>query len=271
MHQPLPFATSSHQPDRRLHARLLAGVLLGVAAFSPGAVTAAGPPADSALWASAAQIARASRWFFPGRAVIEETARLDRSTTRSRVTARLEHRTGAEPAVAVTEVRVDNRDLTRDKADAVATTLGPLVDALYRPDHPLVSHNATDTQPAGEAVIDGARCRGFVTCSRMDGVAITMTTWIDTTRGFARRIEYRALNLPFERDGTFVREFTGTSEYTLDAANRWLLVRQSAHSKLKAPASVRAVEVRSDRTITCADHWEYHGPRRTDAPPASGP
>lgn len=271
MHQPLSFATSSPQPNRRRHARLLAGVLLGAAALSPASATAAGRPADSALWTSAVQIARASRWIFPGRAVIEETARLDRNTTRSRVTARLDQSTGAEPSVVVTEVRVDDLDRTRDKADAFATTLGPLVDALYRPDHPLASHEASDTQPVGEAVIDGVRCRGFVTCSRMDGVAIAMTTWIDTARGFARRIEYRALNLPLERDGAFIREFAGTSEYTLDADNRWLLVRQSAHSKLKAPVAVHAVEVRSDRTITCADHWEYHGPRRTDAPPAPSP
>lgn len=271
MNRSLPFATSSRQPNRSLHSRLLAGVLLGAAALSPVSAAAADRLSDSALWSRAAQIARASRWFFPGRAVIEETARHDRNITRSRVTARIENRADAEPAVAVTEVRVDDRDHTQDRAEVVATALDPLVDALSRADHPLASHTLSDTRSAGETIIGGAHCRGFITASQIDGVPIAMTTWIDTARGYARRIEYHAMNLPLEKDGALIRELAGTSEYTLDADNRWLLVRRSAHSKLKGPVVVPRIEIRSERTITCAEHWEYRGPRRADAQPPPAP
>jgi hypothetical protein len=272
----LHFASSSCRLDRRTHARLLAGLILGLttatSALSSAAATSGVRPSDSALWNSAVQIARASRWFFPGRAVIEETATRDKTTARTRVTARLETEFDGEPAVSVTEVRIGDRDLTQDRADDVASTLTPLLETLYHPEHPLARHSADEIRPVGEKVIDGFRCRGFATRSEVDGVTIAMTTWIDTSRGFARQIEFHAVDLPVRKDGAVLRALGGTAEYTLDAENRWLLVRQQEHSDVKAPIVLSSVEVRADRTITCDGHWEYRGPRRDeDAPPGVTP
>ncbi|HLP02435.1 MAG TPA: hypothetical protein VK163_10455 [Opitutaceae bacterium] len=270
----LHFASSSRLLDRRTHARLLAGLLFGLttagsAISSASAATSGARPTDTALWNSAVQIARASRWFFPGRAVIEETATRDKTTARTRVTARLENENGGEPAVAVTEVRLGDQDLTSDRAEDIAATLTPLLETLYRPDHPLALHSAEDARPVGEKDIDGFRCRGFATRSELDGVAVEMTTWIDVSRGFARRIDFHAVNLPIRKDGAVLRALVGTAEYTLDAENRWLLVRHREHSDLRAPVVLSNVEIRADRTITCDGHWEYRGPRRDESATAS--
>ncbi|MFT3831150.1 MAG: hypothetical protein QM691_15740 [Opitutaceae bacterium] len=272
MSHQLHFASSSRLLDRRTHARLLAGLLFGLTTAGStisSAATGGTRPSDSALWNSAAQIARASRWIFPGRAVIEETATRDKTTARTRVTARLENEAGGEPAVAVTEVRFGDQDLTRDHAEDVAATLTPLLETLYRPEHPLALQSAAEARAVGEKYIDGFRCRGFATHNELDGVAVEMTTWIDVARGFARRIDFHAMNLPLQKDGAVLRALVGTAEYTLDAENRWLLVRHREHSDLRAPVVRANVEIRADRTITCDDHWEYRGPRRDDVASAT--
>ena len=272
----LHFASSTRRIDRRTHARLLAGLILGLTTAGPalpsaGAAPGGHRPSDSMLWNSAAQIARASRWFFPGRAVIEETATRDKTTAHTRVTARLETERGGEPVVSVTEVRLGDRDLTDDRAEFVASTLTPLVEELYHPDHPLAVHSAEEARPVGEKDIDGFRCRGFTTRSEVDGVPLVVTTWIDLARGFARRIEFRAVNLPVRKDGAVLRTLVGTAEYTLDSENRWLLVRHRERTDVRTPVVLSHVEIKADRTITCADHWEYRGPRRDEPAAPSAP
>ena len=273
MSRTLPFATSSLRHDRRRHSRLLAGLLLGVGLV---ATAAAGPaPAtvlsDSALWARAAAIARASRWFLPGRAVIEETTRQDKTTVRSRVAAQLASRADHEPEVSVSEIRLDGRDVTHDQAAEVASALESLVEKLFHPDHPLALLSADDARMVGERLIDGAPCRGFETTTTVNEIPIVFTTWIDVARGFARRIDYHATGLPLRRDGAVIRELGGASEYTLDAANRWLLVRHRESSEAKAGAQFSDVEIRSVRTLTCAAHWEYRGARREVSSDAATP
>ncbi len=271
MNRTLPFATSSRPLDRRRHSRLLAGVLLGLGLLS--AATAAPSPvtalSDSELWARAVGIARASRWFLPGQTVIEETTVQDKTTARSRVTARFASRADREPEVSVTEIRIDGRDVTGDQAAEVATALEVLVEKLFHPEHPLALLSAADTRPVGEKLIDGARCRGFETSTPVNGLTIVSTTWIDVARGFARRIDYHAAGLPLRQDGAVLRELDGSTEYTLDAANRWLLVRHHERSDAKARALLSSIEIRSDRTLTCEGYWEYHGARREQPAPAT--
>lgn len=238
-------------------------MLLGT--FLGAALPAAPFGTDAALWENAARLAQASRWFFPGRAVIDSRDTQGKTVTHSRITTSLKADPRGEPSLQVGEVHVDDQDRTRDLAEEVASELSPMVESLYRSDHPLHFCTPSDTAYVGEMMIEGARCRGFRTRTVLDGVTIESTTWIDADRAFARRTDTRGLNLPLNKDGATLREMTSRTDYAFDSQGRWLLVRHTEHTDLTAQALFSTVALQSDKTITCGEHWEYRGPRRTRA------
>lgn len=263
----LRFASSSCRRSRRTHAALLAGLLFGLGA--PGALAGVpGTPAvralagDSGLWATAARIALASRWMLPGRATIDEHSSQDAATTHTAITARLEDAGARAPRLTIEAVRINDEDKTQATAQEMTHGLSELVESLYSPDHPLGRHTPKEIRLAGETLIDGARCRGFATRTTTDGLNLESTTWIDVALGYARRIDYRAINLPLRKDSATIRALSGSTDYALDAGGRWILVRHSEHSDLKASSFLGSIELRSDKTIRCEHHWEYTGPRR---------
>ena len=242
-----------------------AGPLTG-AAESSVVRTLAG---DTALWTAAARIAQSSRWFLPGRATVHERASQDANVIESSITARLQNGGAREQRLAIDSVQVDGEDKTKTQKEEMAASLGELVESLYTPDHPLARHTAREILRTGETVIDGAHCVGFITQTTVDDLSLESTIWIDVARGYARRIDYRAINLPLRKDRALLRALSGRSDYALDSAGHWILVRHNEHTDLQASSLLGSIELRSDKTIADANHWEYKGPRRSKAPPAA--
>lgn len=228
----------------------------------------AAPSSGSLLWERAAEHARASRWFFP-RAITVST-RVEDNKGKLVKTTLLETTLLpgplAEPSWTLSRYLEDDQDRTERERKAIEVELAKGIDALFDDANPLLSRPAAGVQRLEDAEIDGAACSGFRAATEADGLKLALTIWIDRARGYARRIDARAQNVPLNKDGMTIETFESTTDYVLDAQGRWLAVRETAQTRFRATMLLFRFRGGSFTTTIYASPWEYRGKRRGAAP-----
>ncbi len=132
--------------------------------------------------------------------------------------------------------------------------LDQLQDAV-RASLPLESDDPRHLRRVSRAWLDDERCTVYGTHRRAAGLEFEFTVWVDTRRGYAKRIDYHARGFPCGEPGIATASAVGSCRYRVDGAARWLLVEERERLTFCSASIDLPPRGHAERTSVYAEHW----------------